>query len=89
MTLSLLAPSTTCTSIDASVSDAWCASNCLHQPPNCPEALCVCEEDDDDDDLHVDDDSPRPPSNASHISGAWLYIADGFDGPLEDFVEYM
>lgn len=32
----------TCHSLSPTVSDAWCTSNCNHQPPNCPANLCSC-----------------------------------------------
>ena len=37
---------TQCVAIDSSVSDAWCSSNCLYTPPNCPADLCSCSSDD-------------------------------------------
>jgi len=33
-----------CTSIVASVDDAWCDSNCNHQPPHCPATVCSCSQ---------------------------------------------
>ena len=33
---------TKCYSIDASISDSYCAGNCNHNPPHCPPAFCEC-----------------------------------------------
>lgn len=32
-----------CHAISAQVSDDWCKTNCLANPPNCPPSLCTCE----------------------------------------------
>ena len=31
-----------CHAVSSAVSDQWCDSNCNHDPPNCPPALCRC-----------------------------------------------
>ncbi len=31
-----------CHAVSSAVSDQWCDSNCNHDPPNCPPALCEC-----------------------------------------------
>jgi len=36
---------TVCTALPgAATTDQWCEDNCLHDPPFCPEDLCVCED---------------------------------------------
>ena len=31
-----------CVAVDPRATDAWCNSNCNHDPPHCPTALCQC-----------------------------------------------
>ena len=33
-----------CYAVSASVSDAWCITQCGFTPPNCPSTLCDCED---------------------------------------------
>ena len=33
-----------CYAVSASVSDAWCKTQCGFTPPNCPSSLCDCED---------------------------------------------